>query len=167
MKNDIYIYGMSEKNERKKRKEYIYIYMIKLKSWFNDKLVNDKKLKMKKRESVKSRTVLIILYQPCGRVDRNGRANATWPLFRELACTRDDVGIPSTIDGSMSRIMRKSSSIPICTRTRCSCSCCSWRSISSSFCRCSEIDEQLIVRMADLTAVPMCEHVHEQFESWT
>lgn len=71
----IYIYGMSEKNERKKRKEYIY--MIKLKSWFNDKLVNDKKLKMKKRESVKSRTVLIILYQPCGRVDRNGRANAT------------------------------------------------------------------------------------------
>lgn len=165
MKNNIYIYryiNIERVKKTKERKEKsIYIYMIELKSWFN----NDKKLKMKKRESVKSRTVLIILYQPCGRVDRNGRANATWPLFRELAFTRDDVGIPSTIDGSMSRIMRKSSSIPICTRTRCS--CCSWRSISSSFCRCSEIDEQLIVRMADLTAVPMCEHVHEQFESWT
>ena len=56
-------------------------------------------------------------YQPCGRVVARGIvAVRWWPL--------DAGGTRSTMDGSISRIISRSSSIPMFTRTDCDCCCC-------------------------------------------
>lgn len=53
-------------------------------------------------------------YQPCSRVARKGRATVEW-----LSGATTGASVPSTIDGSISRIIRRSSSMPMWTRTRC------------------------------------------------